>query len=201
MIIDYGMGNTGSVKRAFEECGADEVVISNRASDFDRCTHAVLPGVGSFALAMENIEKAGLIDQIKKLAVEDKVPFLGICLGMQLLATTGEENGTTKGLDLIPGKIKLFQPLDGERVPHVGWNEIHKVAEHFFLEKVPDKTDFYFVHSYQFEVDKPQHVLTQTPYCGNFNSIVANDNIIGTQFHPEKSSFSGFQLIKNFLNL
>jgi imidazole glycerol-phosphate synthase subunit HisH len=201
LIIDYGMGNLGSVKRALEECGATEVVISHYESDFDRCTHAVLPGVGSFRDAMHNLHEQNLVPRIKKLALEDKVPFLGICLGMQLLATAGEEHGITPGLELIPGHVKLLQPGDNERVPHVGWNEIHKKEDHPVFADIPDKSDFYFVHSYHFEVAAPAHVVAQTPYCGNFISVAARDNIVGTQFHPEKSSFAGFRLLKNFLAL
>jgi glutamine amidotransferase len=201
VIIDYGMGNLGSVKRAFEECGATDVVISHYESDLDQCTHAVLPGVGSFKDAMKNLHEAGLVTRIKKLAAEDKVPFLGICLGMQLLASEGEEHGITEGLDLIPGKVKLLESKTKERIPHVGWNEIHKSADHPVLDSIKDKTDFYFVHSYHFDVTNEADVVSRTPYCGQFTSIVARDNIYGTQFHPEKSSLAGFQLIKNFLAL
>ena len=201
LVIDYGMGNTGSVKRAFEECGAGEVVISHYEEDFDRCTHAVLPGVGSFANAMKNLHEAGLVKKIKKLALEDKVPFLGICLGMQLLASSSDENGPTVGLDLIPGEVKLLQPVNGERVPHVGWNEINTLQTHPFLEGVNDKSDFYFVHSYHFAAPSAKYAITSTPYCGKFYSIIGRDNILGTQFHPEKSSNAGFQLIKNFMRL
>jgi imidazole glycerol-phosphate synthase subunit HisH len=200
LIIDYGMGNLGSVKRAFEECGADEVVISHYESDFDRCTHAVLPGVGSFADAMNNLEQAGLVKTIRKIALEDRIPFLGICLGMQLLASVGEEHGITKGLGLIPGKVKLLESKTEERVPHVGWNEIEKQQEHLLLEGIKNKTDFYFVHSYQFEPEVNSDVVSTTPYCGGFMSITGRDNIMGTQFHPEKSSSAGFKLIQNFLN-
>jgi len=199
LVIDYGMGNTGSVKRALEECGAPEVVISHYEEDFDRCSHAILPGVGSFADAMKNLNEASLIKRIKKLALEDKVPFLGICLGMQLLANSSEEHGPTQGLGLIDGEVKLFRPKNGERIPHVGWNEIRKQNEHPVLDKIKDGSDFYFVHSYCFTSTKPETVIATTPYCGTFTSVIARDNIMGTQFHPEKSSFAGFQIIKNFL--
>ncbi len=201
LVIDYGMGNLGSVKRALEECGATEVMISNYESDFDKCTHAILPGVGSFRDAMHNLHEQNLVPRIKKLALEDKVPFLGICLGMQLLASGGEEHGRTTGLELIPGTVSLLKPVIGERVPHVGWNEIQKKNESPILEGIPDQSDFYFVHSYHFSVDDPAAVIATTPYCGEFVSVVAKENITGTQFHPEKSSFAGFQLLKNFLGL
>jgi len=201
LVIDYGMGNTGSVKRALEECSANEVVISHYEEDFDRCSHAILPGVGSFADAMKNLREAGLVRYIQKLALQDKVPFLGICLGMQLLADSSEEHGPSEGLGLIPGNVRLFKPADGERVPHVGWNEISKQNEHPLLNNVQDKSDFYFVHSYYYTASQPESVVATTPYCGTFASVIAKDNIMGTQFHPEKSSFAGFQIIKNFLAL
>ena len=199
LVIDYGMGNLGSVKRALEECGANEVVISHYEADFDKCTHAILPGVGSFKDAMQNLHLHNLPARIKKLALEDKIPFLGICLGMQLLASLGEEHGNTEGLGLIPGTVKLFKSIKQERIPHVGWNEIDKQNEHPVFENIPDKSDFYFVHSYHFVVEEKEDIVATTPYCGNFTSVVGRNNIVGTQFHPEKSSFAGFQLLKNFL--
>lgn len=202
LIIDYGMGNVGSVKRAIEECGIEQVVISHNHADFDDCTHAILPGVGAFPDAIDNLEKYGLVDKIKRIALEDKIPFLGICLGMQLLASAGSENELKKGLDLIPGNVELLLPKNQERIPHVGWNEVQfKKAEDSILYDIPNKSDFYFVHSYHFIPKDEAHALTVTPYCGEFVSMVRSNNIIGAQFHPEKSSTIGFQLLKNFLNL
>lgn len=202
LIIDYGMGNTGSVKRALEECGASEVVISNYEEDFDRCTRAILPGVGSFADAMKNLQEAGLVKRIQKLALEDKIPFLGICLGMQLLASVSDENGPSEGLNLIPGEVKLLRPLNRERIPHVGWNELEfENRPNPVLKGIKNRSDFYFVHSYHFIPKNTDHILTTTPYCGKFASMVGTGNIIGAQFHPEKSSTTGFQLLRNFLNM
>lgn len=202
LIIDYGMGNVGSVKRAIEECGVDNVIISHQHSDFDDCTHAILPGVGAFPDAMKNLENFNLVDKIRSLALEDNIPFLGICLGMQLLASFGTEVTEQAGLNLIPGKVVLLSSPTNERIPHVGWNEIfleNKVDQ--ILEGIPDKADFYFVHSYHFIPQQKEHILSITPYCGSFVSTVRSSNIVGTQFHPEKSSIMGFQLLKNFLNL
>jgi glutamine amidotransferase len=201
LIIDYGMGNLGSVKRALEECGAAEVVISHNESDFDICTHAILPGVGAFSDAMQNIKNAHLNQRIRRLALEEKIPFLGVCLGMQLLATTGNEYGVTQGLNIIPADVNPLQPLNGERIPHVGWNEIHIASGHPVFEGIPDKSDFYFVHSFHVSVKDSQYALATTPYCGSFASVIGNENVIGVQFHPEKSSFAGFRLLKNFLLL
>jgi len=202
LIIDYGMGNVGSVKSALEECGVNNVVISNQHSDFEDCTSAILPGVGAFPDAMRNLEKLDLVNKIKKLALEDKVPVLGICLGMQLLASMGTEEVEYNGLDLIPGETRLLSAGPGERIPHMGWNEINlKREDDPFLRSIPNKSDFYFVHSYHFIPADPKHILASTIYAGEFVSIVRKENIMGTQFHPEKSSTIGFQLLKNFLRL
>lgn len=196
------MGNVGSVKRALEECGAGNVILSHNHADFDDCTHAVLPGVGAFPDAMANLRSKGLVEKIRQLALEDKVPLLGICLGMQLMATTGTEVSEQAGLGLIPGVVKPLIPAGQERIPHVGWNEAHfEKNGDSFLEGINDRSDFYFVHSFHFHPDNPSHILTTTPYCGKFVSIVRKNNMIGAQFHPEKSSTTGFMLLKNFLNM
>ncbi len=202
LVIDYGMGNLASVKRAFEECGAD-VIISDDPKSVSRASKIVLPGVGSFAMAMNNIRASGWFDSIKS-SVEKGMPMLGICLGMQLLADEGEEHGSTKGLGLIAGKIQHFstrQKKDELRVPHVGWNEISDKKDDVLLNGIDNGTDFYFVHSYYFNAGSDNHVLARTPYGDDFASIVRKDNVWGTQFHPEKSSISGFQLIRNFLSV
>lgn len=202
LIIDYGMGNVGSVKRAIEECGVEDVVISHHDYDFEDCTHAILPGVGAFPDAMTNLKDRGLVQSIRKLSLEDKVPLLGICLGMQLLASEGTEGSRQAGLGLIPGLVKGLEPVNGERIPHVGWNEIHfQQPDDPFFENVKDRTDFYFVHSFFFTANDAGHVLASTPYCGSFASVIRSNNIIGTQFHPEKSSTTGFQLLRNFLKM
>lgn len=183
LIIDYGMGNVGSVKRSLEECGAKNIVISHYESDFDDCTHAILPGVGAFANAMQNLHEGNLVKLIQKIALQDKVPFLGICLGMQLLADKGYENSPTEGLGIIPGEIIGLIPEEQERVPHVGWNEIKmKKPDHPILKDIKNLSDFYFVHSYHFSAANAEDVIAETPYCKGFSSIVAKDNVIGVQF-------------------
>ena len=201
LIIDYHMCNLGSVKRAFEECGA-EVIVSNNPKDLDIATQIVLPGVGAFANGMKNLLKLGWVEEIKRAVLDEKIPILGICLGMQLLADKSFEKGETEGLHLIPGDIIKLEPKDNkERVPHVGWNELHHDQQSTIFQGINNDTDFYFVHSFHFKPKNNTAIIARTPYCGGFISAVQNENIIGVQFHPEKSSRPGFQLIQNFLNL
>ena len=203
MVIDYGLCNLGSVKRAFEECGAS-AFISDDPRDADQASHFVLPGVGAFGDAMKNLVAAGWDTVIRKNVLNNNIPILGICLGMQLLAEKGYEGGEHEGLGLIPGEvIKIYNehPQNTFRVPHIGWNEIRIRNEHAVLEKLEPNTDFYFVHSYFFNATHQSDILTTTSYGVDFPSIVARNKTIGVQFHPEKSSRAGFQLIQNFLNI
>lgn len=198
-IIDYGMGNLLSVQRAFEKCGSDAVIIDNPL-DLRDAEHIVLPGVGAFPDAMENLKKGGWIEELNRAVLEKETPILGICLGMQLLASKGYEVRECEGLGYIPGEIVLFeQTKELERIPHVGWNEIETRIESPLFDGIVDGTNYYFVHSYHFKVDNAENIATVTPYCGEFVSSVIKDNIVGTQFHPEKSQKAGFKLIKNFL--
>ncbi len=198
LIVDYEMGNLGSVKRSLEECGA-EVIVSKDPKDLDSASHVVLPGVGAFHDGMANLKQYGWIPTLKK-AAKDRIPILGICLGMQLLAEKGYEGGEMQGLGFIPGEVKRLTPkMPGERIPHVGWNEVHQTKTSPLFEGITSGTDFYFVHSYYFFPVNKNHAIATTPYCGNFTSAVATENIFGIQFHPEKSSKPGFQLLKNFL--
>jgi len=203
LIIDYGLCNLGSVRRAFEECGAN-AFISDNAQDAEHASHIVLPGVGAFGDAMKNLKDAGWDKALRKNVLEKNVPLLGICLGMQLLADKGYEGGEHEGLGLLPGEVmKLYSdiPAAGFRVPHIGWNEITKKKEHTLLDQLKANTDFYFVHSYFFNTKSEDHILATTPYGRDFPSIVGTDKIMGVQFHPEKSSRAGFQIIKNFLTI
>lgn len=201
VIIDYGMSNLGSIKRAVEECGGD-VVVADDPRDLKYAGKIILPGVGSYADGMKNIRERGWFEAIREEAGVNKVPLLGVCLGMQLLSDRGDEGGDTEGLGLIAGEVKKLVPVaDNERIPHVGWNEINIASECPLLEDIHDGSDFYFVHSYHFIVRDPRDVAAYTPYCGKFVSIAAHENIYGTQFHPEKSTPDGFLLLKNFLKL
>jgi glutamine amidotransferase len=198
-IIDYGMCNLDSVARAVEECGGQPRVTDQEA-DLKTATHVILPGVGSFADAMRNIRERSL-DRILDEHVRGKqIPFLGICLGMQLLASRGTEGGDTAGLGWIEGEVVKLEPTSDERIPHVGWNEIDYAQEGPLFHGIPRHKDFYFVHSYHFR-GKPADRLAETPYCGTFTSAVGKDAVFGVQFHPEKSQRAGFQVLRNFLAL
>ena len=200
-IIDYGMGNLLSVQRAFEKCDSDAVIIDNPLELRD-AEHIVLPGVGAFPDAMDNLRKTGWIEELTRAVLEKETPILGICLGMQLLADKGYEVRECDGLGYIPGEIVRFtQTQEKERIPHVGWNEILKREDSPLFDGIADGTNYYFVHSYHFQVAKEENIATVTPYCGEFVSSVVKDNIVGTQFHPEKSQKAGFKLIKNFLSM
>ncbi|MEK3719062.1 imidazole glycerol phosphate synthase subunit HisH [Paenibacillus sp. FSL H8-0034] len=201
VIIDYGMGNLISVKRALEECGAD-VTISSDLSVVEAAGRLVLPGVGAFPDGMAELRSRGLDQAILAALQNASCEILGICLGMQLLATVGFEGSQTEGLNLIPGKVERLQPLDeNDRIPHVGWNELSFVQHDPIFNDLPDGSDFYFVHSYHFIPENDSDIIATTPYCGNFVSMVRKNNIYGVQFHPEKSQQSGFKIIRNFLGL
>lgn len=198
-IIDYGMGNLLSVQRAFEKCGSDAVIIDNPL-DLRDAERIVLPGVGAFLDAMENLKKGGWIPELNRAVLEKETPLLGICLGMQLLAERGFEVRECEGLGYIQGEIVRFeQTAEQERIPHVGWNDIEVVREIPLFDGIKDGTNYYFVHSYHFKAEKQEDIAAVTPYCGGFVSAVVKNNIVGTQFHPEKSQKAGFRLIKNFL--
>ena len=162
----------------------------------------MLPGVGAFPDAMENLNKNGWIEELNHAVRKKEIPLLGICLGMQLLAEKGYEVRECNGLGYIEGEIVRFIPSEmKERIPHVGWNNIEKNLEIPLLDGIPDNTNFYFVHSYYFKALREENIAAVTPYCGEFPSIVVKDNIVGTQFHPEKSQKAGFKVIKNFLRM
>jgi len=200
LIVDYGMGNLGSLRRSLEECGAD-VSISVNPSEVRAAARVILPGVGAFPDAMATLRERGWVAELEG-AVKAQVPLLGICLGMQLLAEKGYEGEETTGLGFVPGEVRRLQPASREiRLPHVGWNEARQVRSSPLFAGVADRTDFYFVHSYHFAAKRPEDVLTTTDYCGGFASTVSSGTTFGVQFHPEKSSRAGFQVIRNFLRL
>jgi imidazole glycerol-phosphate synthase subunit HisH len=200
LIIDYGMGNLGSVRRSFEECGAD-VRVSSDPAELGAVSRVVLPGVGVFEKGMRQLIQRGWVDAIRKM-VEEKIPFLGICLGMQLLAEKGCEGGACPGLGIISGEVaRLSSKFSDERIPHVGWNDVCFSQVSPLFSEIPNNSDFYFVHSYHLIPRNSNHVMATTPYCGGVVSAVRDENVFGVQFHPEKSSKPGRQLLKNFLKV
>lgn len=199
-IIDYGMGNLHSVRNALEFLGIENQIIAN-PSEIESMDKIIIPGVGSFKRAMDNLHEKNFIEPLVKFGNSGKY-LLGICLGMQLLAETGTEPTICSGLGLIPGNIELLKS-DTLRIPHMGWNGLTIKNDHPILEGVKFGADFYFVHSYAFHVESDEYIVAVTPYGYDVPAIVKNKtgNIIGIQFHPEKSQKQGLKLIENFSNL
>jgi glutamine amidotransferase len=203
-IIDYDMGNLRSVQKAFEAVGHDAVVTRDRRTIGD-ASHLVLPGVGAFADCMANLERYGLIEPIRKAVAAGK-PFLGICLGLQLLFTESEEFGRHGGLDLVPGRVTRFRfglpgagdGAGGLKVPHMGWNTVAVRRRAPPLKDIESGEHFYFVHSYVVEPAEEAVAATVTEYGVSFVSSVWRDNVFACQFHPEKSQAAGLRLIRNF---
>lgn len=193
-IIDYGMGNLRSVHKGFEKVGVEAAVVSDPAL-VGRARGVVLPGVGAFADAMANLRGAGMVDAIRR-AVEEGKPFLGICLGQQLLFEASEEWGYTEGLAIFPGQVRRLP--ENLKVPHMGWNQIEIVRPDPLLEGIPDRSSFYFVHSYAVEPAQEEIALALTGYGVHFASIVGKGKVYGIQFHPEKSSVLGLKILENF---
>lgn len=200
LIVDYGMGNLASARRALEVCGA-KVIVSDNPAFVEEADRIVIPGVGAFPQAMQRLEEGGWVEPIRYAALEDKIPVLGVCLGMQLLADESSEFGSTKGLGLVPGRVERIVPENPtERIPHVGWNEVYPVGSPLLFADIPSGADFYFVHSYRFLPSSKAYVLSTTPYAGETVSAVGNGTVLGVQFHPEKSSHTGLRLLRNFLS-
>lgn len=199
-IINYGMGNLGSVRRSFEEIGA-EVLLANHPAILYEVNRIVLPGVGAFSEGMSHLINGNWLEAIQDTVVQQKKPLLGICLGMQMLADIGFEGGETNGLGLISGTVKRIDQLGcNQRIPHMGWNEVnYHQTGHALLQHIPDSSDFYFVHSYAFNVSNDADLIASTQYGCSLAAVVAKNNVFGCQFHPEKSSKAGRQLLKNFM--
>jgi glutamine amidotransferase len=197
-IIDYGVGNLRSVEKAFAAMGHDAVVTSDESllRGVDRL---VLPGVGAFAACMNELAARGF-DELVRERVHEGTPLLGVCVGMQMLFEQSEEFGQTIGLGLLRGRVRRFPgDLRGDLVvPQVGWNQLRQRAIHPLLADIPDNAFFYFVHSYFCEADDPSVVIGETDYGGLYPSVVAQGNVCGVQFHPEKSQSAGLRLLANF---
>jgi glutamine amidotransferase len=194
-IIDYGMGNIASVDKAVCYLGY-ESVITNNPIEINSSNYIILPGVGAFAQGMDNLNKLGLVDLLTNEVIVNKKPFLGICLGMQLIATKGHELKLTNGLGWVEGEvIKINEP--DKSIPHLGWNEI-TVTNDSFIKDFNQK-DFYFIHSYHFSVTNREDIAATVNYGNSYVAAIQKENIFASQFHPEKSQLSGLSLIKSFL--
>jgi len=200
-IIDYGMGNLRSVQKGFEKIGADAVVTADPRVVLE-ADKIVLPGVGAFRDCMHNLEQAGFVEPILKV-IADGRPFLGICVGMQLLFSDSVEFGLYRGLDLIPGHVLRFPEgmREGDedlKVPHMGWNQLNFMRKPEAFGDVDEGTNVYFVHSYYVKPDDEGVIAATTNYGIEFCSAIWKDNIVATQFHPEKSQHAGLRILKNF---
>lgn len=193
-IIDYGMGNLRSVEKGFLKVGVDARVVTEPGAVYD-ARAVVLPGVGAFRDCMKNLAGMSLIEPVVR-SIEKGKPYLGICLGLQVLFTESEEFGTYEGLDIIKGKVKKFRT--DLKVPHMGWNNVKLLRRPPLFEGIKDESFFYFVHSFYVAPEDPDVIAATTDYGLTFTSMVWKDNIFATQFHPEKSQEAGLMILKNF---
>ena len=199
-ILDYGMGNIGSLINMFMQVGEDVAVIGNK-NEVLKANKLVLPGVGSFKAAMQRInEIPGLRDALDVKALKHQIPILGVCLGMQLLTDSSQE-GPADGLGWISGTTKKFQKIGDIKIPHMGWNAARVVQENKLTESINDESKYYFVHSYYVEVRDKQSSLLKTEHGVVFDSAIVRENIFGVQFHPEKSHKHGMKLLGSFAKL
>lgn len=195
-ILNIGLGNVQSVFNAVYENGYDPIFVDKPEMLAD-LSHFILPGVGNFNAVKQRLEQLGFVQAIDEL-VASGTPTLGICLGMQLLATTGTEGGDSRGFNIIKANVAAMIPKGNLRLPHVGWNEVNFTQVHPVFDEIKDKRDFYFVHSYHMTCNYPANVIATTNYGSEFVCAVANKNVIGVQFHPEKSQKNGMKLLENF---
>lgn len=205
VLIDYESGNLHSAEKAFQrmarDVGAGEVVVTSDPDTVARADRIVLPGDGAFPACRQALfDHRGIFEAMDKAVHERGVPFMGICIGMQMLATRGLEYEVTPGFDWIGGEVVAIEPGAGKKVPHMGWNDLVIDHPHPVLEGIATGDHAYFVHSYHFRVADPAHRLAYCDYGEEITAIVGRDNVVGTQFHPEKSQANGLKLIANFLS-
>lgn len=202
-LIDYGSGNLASAAKALAHAaaGKHEIVTTADPQVVKDAERVVLPGVGAFADCMKGLTAVpGMVEALREKVLKEGAPFLGICVGMQLLATVGVEFGRHAGLGWIAGEVVKITPDDPSlKIPHMGWNELKKVQSHALLEGIPAGSHAYFVHSFQLVPALPEDLIATTDYGGPLTAMVGNENIVGTQFHPEKSQATGLKLLENFL--
>lgn len=205
-IVDLQMSNLRSVANAVASVGYDARLVRS-PDELEGLTHLVLPGVGSFRVAMEHMAAQGLVEPLRARA-RGGTPLLGICLGMQLLGDSGDEGGFGPGLGLLAGHVQRFDPARVPAIPHVGWNDVHFARKHPVFERVKNRADFYFVHSYHLVCERPEDLLGTVGYGAaptasdafepRYAAVVARDNVLGCQFHPEKSQLNGLRILENF---
>lgn len=198
-IVDYGMGNLRSVQKAFEKLGVAAKIVT-RPEEIQAAERLVLPGVGAFRDAIHELQRQELVEPIKSHIHADK-PFLGICLGLQMLFDISHEDGEWPGLGVIPGRVVRFAEHPELKVPHMGWNQLEVVGEPRLLKNIPREAYFYFVHSYFVEPQDDSVIAARTEYGQRFVSMIARGNLFATQFHPEKSQTVGLKLLHNFATL
>jgi glutamine amidotransferase len=202
-LIDYGSGNLASAAKALAHAakGSQDIITTADPDVVKDAERIVLPGVGAFADCMKGLSSVpGMTEALREKVLKQGAPFLGICVGMQLLATVGVEFGRHAGLGWIAGEVVKITPDDASlKIPHMGWNELHFEQEHALLEGIAPGAHAYFVHSYQFKTVLPEDLIATTDYGGPLTAIIGNENIAGTQFHPEKSQETGLKLLENFL--
>lgn len=196
VIIDYGMGNLRSVQKGFEKVGV-EATLSRSKKKIDNASAIVLPGVGAFQDCMENLKKYGLIEPLLR-SIEKGKPYLGICLGLQILFSESEEFGSRRGFDLMKGRVIRFHSDPDHKVPHMGWNTIEKVKKAPMLQGIESGDFFYFVHSYFVVPEEREWIATYTHYGAPFVSSIWKENLFAMQFHPEKSQQKGLRILENF---
>jgi len=202
-VIDYHMGNTRSVVKTLKAIGYD-AILTNSPDELRSASHLILPGVGAFKDGMDNLHALGLPPLLDELVVKGGRPLLAICIGLQLLADEGmEHGGPHKGLGWIPGRVERFSVDEGKyKIPHVGWNNITVTRDNQLFQWIHSpSTDFYFVHSYHLKAVHSEHVIATCDYGETFTAAVQKDNIMATQFHPEKSQRNGVQVLRNFLEI
>ena len=198
-IIDYDAGNIKSVEKALAYLG-EETVVSRDPEVLTKADKVILPGVGSFGEAMENLHKYGLVPVIKDM-IKEGTPFLGICLGLQLLFESSEETPGVEGLGILKGRILRIPPSPGLKIPHMGWNSLHLQNNGRLFKDIPEDTHVYFVHSYYLQAEEPEIVKAVTDYSTMIHASVEKNNVFACQFHPEKSSRYGLKILKNFAKL
>ncbi len=198
-IIDYGMGNIGSVKMALERLGADTITSSD-LTELSCADAYILPGVGAFPQAILNLQKYGLFDFLNEQVIHKNKPILGICLGMHLMANESFEQGRTQGLGWIEGQVIPIDPVDKYHVPHVGWNDLLIARNDNLFNKIDYNAHFFFDHSYKFIVNNDKHILGYCKHGQNLVSVLRKGHIFATQFHPEKSQRNGLKMMRNYLN-